>query len=102
MNPTIGRMVIYRPTDSENALFALMGGNPREQLPATVVAANESGIINMKVHTDSPGPEYWKQHVIEGNSKGEWSWPVINPAKQDPSPALNVTCPIPPPTNPGA
>tara|TARA_B100001146_G_C15881878_1_gene306408 strand:- start:52 stop:285 length:234 start_codon:yes stop_codon:yes gene_type:complete len=76
MEPSIGRTVIYKTTKEERDLMKL-NGNPQEELPATIVAVHGSGLVNLKVHTDSPHSALWKTSPEEGDQEGQWHWPVI-------------------------
>lgn len=82
--PTIGRMVIYWPTEEE---IELMRQNPDmnvvTQMPATVVNVWSDEVINLRVHIDGAGSDWWKTSVQKGADQGEWSWPEIEIKNKD-------------------
>lgn len=79
MKPTIGRVVIYTPTEDERKAWRESSGgnkiNEAEKLPAIVVAVWSETCINVKVDLDGPG-QLWKTSINRGDGPGEWNWPV--------------------------
>lgn len=79
MKPSIGRIVIYRPTEAEKKVMAdTIGCNTSDILPATIVAVwgdSEESCINVKVHQDGDVPDLWKTSINRGEEPGQWNWP---------------------------
>ncbi len=77
---TIGRTVIYKTTPEDREK---MGKHPAcnvvFDLPAVIVNTwNEDiGLVNLKVICDGE-PDLWKTSIKQGDSEGEWNWPVIS------------------------
>ena len=85
MKPTIGRIVIYKPTPLELDKMVRNNATPHPKLPAMVVAVNEKRAtvdekivvvttINLEVFIDGAA-NLNKQEIKEGEAYGEWSWP---------------------------
>lgn len=68
MNPTIGRIVIYRYTE------ICSHGNFAEVCPAVVVRVWSDTCVNLKLLEDGNRNE-WKTSVLQGDGKGQWQWP---------------------------
>jgi hypothetical protein len=79
MDPTIGRIVVYTPTEKEQQQIAGRGSTPQKQVPAIIVAV-EKKTVNLKVFCDGPETLYASK-VEEGKKEGQWSWPVIEKSK---------------------
>lgn len=86
MQPTIGRIVLYRLTETDVVLINKVGQSSQVQhnpvyegqvYPATVVAVFGNGEhANLKVFLDGgPGAEYWATSRPEGDTPGTWCWP---------------------------
>ena len=92
MNPTIGRIVHYFPTQAEQEALRLIGNNAASVMPAVVVAVWSPSTVNLKVIVDGKNPDLWKTSVskctgatIEDKS-GKWDWPArepVTPAVED-------------------
>lgn len=81
MEPTIGRVVIYIPTEEEKermrALNRADGScNVSNELPAIVVNVFDSTMVNLKVLLDGEGT-LWATSRCEGNLEGHWHFPVM-------------------------
>lgn len=81
MNPTIGRIVHYFPTQAEQDALRLLGNNASSVMAAVVVAVWSPTCINAKVLVDGKNPDLWKTSInkctgatIEDKS-GKWDWP---------------------------
>lgn len=74
MEPTIGRIVIYKPTEEEKKTLA-KSGNACDQLPAIIVNAFGDDVVNLKVQTDGTDSAFWKSSTPKGDNEGEWNWP---------------------------
>lgn len=75
--PTIGRMVIYRPTATDRQ--SIGGNNENKECPATIVAVwgdTPEAAVNLKVHGDGPN-DVWVTSKHCGEGPGTWSWPEI-------------------------
>ena len=83
MKPTIGRVVIYTPTEHENNHLTHHGCTASDKLAATVVGVSEKG-ANLKVHPDGDLPAIYKTEVSEGAEPGQWSWPVTEEKTEKP------------------
>jgi len=75
MKPTIGRIVIYRTTDADKAMFRNIGCNVMEELPAVISGVWGPNVINVKVFVDGPVSDLWKTSINEGTLPGQWMWP---------------------------
>lgn len=71
--PTIGRTVLYRPTENEREQ---MDGNKQEILPAVIVSVSGPETVNLKVITDAKN-DLWVTSRLKGQESGQWDWPVI-------------------------
>lgn len=77
MKPTIGRVVIYKPTKEENEAASKMSGrNTADKLPAIITAVWGETCINASVILDGEGTQ-WKTSIQQGDLEGQWNWPVI-------------------------
>lgn len=76
MEPTIGRIVHYRPTPERNKALVEMGYNSQDLYPAIIVAVWGPECVNLKVILDGPG-DMWITSANKGDEPGMWSWPVI-------------------------
>jgi hypothetical protein len=74
MKPTIGRIVHYRPTQSEVGELSRTG-NKCEILPAIITNVWENS-VNLKVIADGE-LDLWVTSVSQGEKQGEWNWPKI-------------------------
>lgn len=71
-------MVIYWPTEEEIEMMRQNTNlNVVTQMPATIVNVLGDEVINLRVHIDGEGPDWWKISVQKGADQGEWSWPEI-------------------------
>jgi hypothetical protein len=93
MQPTIGRVVLYRLDAGDVAgieerrakLAEVLGvhtsalGNPvtaGQQYPADVVRVwSDTGPIQLQVRLDG-SDSYWATSVAEGDGERQWSWPA--------------------------
>jgi hypothetical protein len=64
---SLGRIVIYAPTDSERS-------NGANSLPAMIVRVWSDICVNLKVFADGDH-SYWKTSVTQGTAQGQWMWP---------------------------
>lgn len=81
MNPTIGRVVIYKTTEQQRkAMDEDPESNVQEELPAMVVAVWSDTCVNLKVITDGFA-DLWVTSSNIGENEGEWSWPFIDVVK---------------------
>lgn len=77
MEPTIGRIVIYKTTKEEQKAMQDSGKqNVQEQLPAIIVAVWANSVVNLKVVLDGVG-ELWKTSTPRGEGAGSWDFPII-------------------------
>jgi len=77
MKPTIGRVVIYKPTAAQIVKMANAPNcNTADFLPATVVAVWGPTTVNLKVHLDGEG-DLWVTSASEGTLEGQWMWPIM-------------------------
>lgn len=79
MEPTIGRVVIYKPTEEEKNTMraknhADASCNVCEELPAIVTNVFNATLVNLKVLLDGEGT-LWATSRPEGNLEGHWHWP---------------------------
>ena len=76
--PTIGRIVIYRPTQEENYFLNIQNEcNLSNELPAIIVRAWNTTCVNLRVFVDGKTQyDLWKTSVIQGDEQGQWNWPV--------------------------
>lgn len=74
--PTIGRIVIYRPTHDDKIKMTYIRCNVQDELPAIISAVNEDRTVNLKVLLDGKGDMH-REAVKEGEEDGQWSWPVM-------------------------
>ncbi len=72
--PTIGRIVMYTPSEEEKKQMKAAGGNGADTLPAVIVAVWSSTTVNLKVILDGPG-DLWKTSVNLGEQETNWNWP---------------------------
>lgn len=78
MKPTIGRIVIYNTTESQQRLMELTPlSNTQKQLPAMVVAVWSDDCVNLKVITDGHTDPLWITSANKGDESGQWNWPKI-------------------------
>ena len=84
MEPTIGRIVIYNTTKSQqraieaaNRFNGLLNCNVQKQLPAMIVAVWGPECVNLKVTNDGNVADLWVTSATCGNQPGQWEWPVI-------------------------
>lgn len=80
MKPTIGRIVIYKPTESElnEMKFNVLNHqsqNRQTELPAIIVAVWSETTINVQVMLDGQGGTWWKTSIQQGDGEGQWNWP---------------------------
>ncbi len=86
--PSIGRIVIYVPTELDKQFFRACHCNVSDELPAIIVAKwgdTPTSAVNLKVFTDGPAQDLWKTSICvsEPNAEGkypagQWHWPVKN------------------------
>ena len=87
MKPTIGRIVTYATTATEQKQINEHPRNtPQEKSPAMIVAVNEDDSVNLKVFIDGWG-EIYSKNVKEGDQAGQYTWPAI-PKKPQAEPAI--------------
>lgn len=69
--PSIGRIVLYRPTDSERE-----AGGSGEFWPAVITRVWSAHCVNLHVLTDG-GPAFWLTSVSRADSAEprSWRWP---------------------------
>lgn len=76
MKLTIGRIVIYKTTESQRTEMEL---NPvckvHEELPAMIVGIVDKNYVNLKVFCD--GEHSLHVTAKEGKGENEWKWPEI-------------------------
>ena len=77
--PSIGRIVIYNLTDTEQTLFEEINNRKSAQCPAIVTNA-EGNWVNLKVFVDGPQPEWFRPDVplfdpTDVTKPGTWEWP---------------------------
>jgi hypothetical protein len=83
MKTTIGRIVIYTPTDEQKekmeSSFSNTGKscNVQSKLPAVIVAAWNDTCVNLKVLLDGDPSDLWITSAHQGDEPGQWNWPVI-------------------------
>ena len=92
MKPTIGRIVIYKTTDSDRESMKKQSEesgtcNVQETLPAIIVAVWSETTVNLQVIGDG---ERWTWHtsVQQGDDQGQWQWlkkedEIIEPTEID-------------------
>ncbi len=73
-SPSIGRIVTFKPTETQKAEM-----NPtgiiRSTLPAIIVSCDKDAkTVNLKVFADGE-KDFWIQNVKEGKEEGTWNWP---------------------------
>lgn len=72
MEPTIGRIVHYRPKHEDPP--GVWAGSP-EFLPAIVTRVLQNTVgVNLKVFCDGPGIVH-VTNVTAGDAPGQWQWP---------------------------
>jgi hypothetical protein len=77
MEPTIGRIVIYTPTEmQQNRMRSLPDCNVATKLPAIITAVWNPTCVNLKVFYDGEY-ETWVTSSIRGDLEGMWDFPVI-------------------------
>ena len=81
MKPTIGRVIIYKPTEAEQNemkfnLVTLQSCNKQVELPGIVVAVWGESTINAQVFLDGHPGLLWKTSITQGDGEGQWNWPV--------------------------
>jgi hypothetical protein len=76
MKPTIGRIVLYKPTTEENEKF-YKDGNKSETLPGIIVGVWGEDCVNIQLFTDTSKNFEWKTSILKGEEEGQWSWPAI-------------------------
>jgi hypothetical protein len=81
MKPTIGRIVIYTPSDSDKAKMEaaskIKGGcNVMDKLPAVITAVWGDTCVNLKVICDG-NLDLWVTSATQGEEPMNWNWPVI-------------------------
>lgn len=64
MAPTIGRIVLYKA--SESAIR-----------PAIITDVHNDTCVNLQVF--QPGHDNWRTSVSQGDGVGQWEWPVREP-----------------------
>jgi len=84
--PSIGRVVLYHPTEKEKEALKELGCNKSNVLPGTIVAVwgdYPTSAVNVKVQVDGKYPDLWKTSISvseadeQGNYReGSYSWPV--------------------------
>lgn len=77
MNPTIGRIVHYRPTASEREAWAELG-NPigdDQLLPAVIVRVWSDECVNLRVFLDG-NESPWVTSATHGTDECNWRWPA--------------------------
>ncbi len=76
--PTIGRIVIYRPTDEQRGEWKATGACNWHlpELPAIVTCVHDAmkGYVNLRVFRDGAS-DAWITSVYPGVVPGTWSWP---------------------------
>ncbi len=79
MEPTIGRIVIYRlnqyDRDELKALGADLPNNGAEVVPAVIVRVFSATCVNLRVLVDGR-QALWATSRSPGDGDGQWSWPV--------------------------
>lgn len=74
MKPTIGRIVIYKLTETERAYF-----NGADILPAVIVRVWSDTCVNLKVLTDGNADLWVTSSTLQDDTKSpqsrNWSWP---------------------------
>lgn len=83
--PSVGRIVVYNPTQKEQAALQTIGCNASKELPAVIVAVwgdQPGSAVNLKVMIDGPHADVWKTSIscATANETGEypegsWHWP---------------------------
>ncbi|MFC0182522.1 hypothetical protein SAMN04515674_101480 [Pseudarcicella hirudinis] len=69
---TIGRIVIYKPTEEDISLMQHSGFSKKE-LPAIITAVHSDDCVNLKVFLDGHG-DLWK---LSRNRGTHWDFPTI-------------------------
>ncbi len=71
--PTIGRIVMYVPTEKEKEKW-----NGADLLPAIIVRVWNPGMVNLKVVTDAPADEWLTSVELSSEKKPRsWHWPEL-------------------------
>ena len=77
MNITLGRIVVYHPTEKQKLLMkGHVNCNAANYLPAIIVAVLGDNIVNLTVFLDGDGT-LWVTSSHKGDEEGEWHWPNI-------------------------
>lgn len=80
MDVTIGRVVIYKTTESDQELMRITPNcNVAEELPAIIVVVHSKDkdpLVNLNVKLDGEG-SLWATSVQAGDEPGEWRFPEI-------------------------
>jgi hypothetical protein len=77
MKATIGRIVIYKTSESDKEVMRANHSNVQDFLPAMIVKAWSDTCVNLKVFLDGIG-EIWKTSVPLGDQENNWNWPEIS------------------------
>lgn len=70
--PTIGRIVLYKPTSTDAIHFR--NWKDSEVLPAIIVMVWDATCVNLKVFDNGP-TDALKTSVLLGDEPGQWNWP---------------------------
>lgn len=78
MNPTIGRIVVYKLTTHDlDAIRAQGSNNPNNgalEAPAVVVRVFGENCVNLRVLVDGK-ESLWATSRLQGDGEGQWQWP---------------------------
>ena len=81
MNPTIGIIVIYTPSEEDKAKMKAAqtngGCNVMDKLPAIITAVWSDTCVNIRVICDG-NLDLWKTSVAKGDDSFNWNFPVID------------------------
>lgn len=77
MVPTIGRIVIYKPTkETKEAIKELYpDSGQNNELPAVITEVHSVDCVNLKVMINGPCSDLWTTSTLLGTGDGEWHWP---------------------------
>jgi hypothetical protein len=83
MNPTAGRIVLYKLTDTDAQVIRSRraeSGVPANEAragdvyPAVVVRVWGGMCVNLRVLLDGLD-DFWATSRVDGDAEGQWSWP---------------------------
>lgn len=76
--PSVGRIVLYTPSNNEKKALEALGNNPADKMPAVIVAVHTEHVVALKVMVNGNHPDLWKPSCQKESFEGMvlcWDWP---------------------------